>query len=87
MHHDPPKPNFYKSFLILFSIKECRQSNSIAKVDFGAIFKMATSENKMYLILICNYYREVKLVSKAIFVKVHKYNGSIIWPIVAFARF
>ena len=39
---------FYKAFLILFKIKEGPQSISIAKVDFGAIFKMAASENRIY---------------------------------------
>ena len=43
---------FYKACLILFKIKEGPQSISIAKVDFGAIFKMAASENIIYLILI-----------------------------------
>ena len=59
----PPPPMilhnlfFYKAFLKLFKIKEGPQSISIAKVDFGAIFKMAASENIIYL-------REAKLVSK-----------------------
>ena len=35
---------FYKAFLILINIKEGPQSISIAKVDFGAIFKMAASK-------------------------------------------
>ena len=55
--HDPPKPTFYKALLILFNIDEGPQSISIAKVDIGAIFKMATSENRIYLILIFNYHR------------------------------
>ena len=50
--HDPPKPTFYNAFLILLNIKEGPRSISIAKVDFGAIFKMAASENIIYLILI-----------------------------------
>ena len=51
----PPPPqmilqnlHFDKAFLILFKIKEGPQSISIAKVDFGAIFKMADSENGIY---------------------------------------
>ena len=50
------------------------------KVDFGAIFKITASENRIYLILI------ITERQNNIF-KVHKYNGNIIWPIVAFCRF
>ena len=42
---------FYKAFLILFNIKEGPKSISIAKVDFGAIFKMTASKNIIYLII------------------------------------
>ena len=85
----PPPPMilqnllFYKAFLILFNINQCPQSISIAKVDFGAIFKMCASENSIYLILISNHHRE----SHTNIFKVETYNGNIIWPIVAFARF
>ena len=72
---------FYKAFLILFNIKEGPQSISIAKVDFGAIFKMAASKNRIYLFLIFNHHREANIS------KIQKYNGNIIYPRVAFARF
>ena len=75
--HDPPKPTFYKAFLILFKIKEGPQSISIAKVDFGAIFKMATSENRIYLILIFNHHREAKLVSKPTFPRSRNTMGTL----------
>ena len=49
---------FYKAFMILFNIKKCLRWNSIAKVDFGAIFKMAVIENQQYHILGHNYTSE-----------------------------
>ena len=75
--HDPPKPTFYKAFLILFKIKEGPQSISIAKVDFGAIFKMAANKNKIDLILIFNCYREAKLVSKPTFPRSRNIKGTL----------
>ena len=50
---------------------------SIAKVDFGAIFKMALSENIMYLILIFNHHREAKLVSKPTFPRSRNTMGTL----------
>ena len=81
----PPPPNYHPkpTFLILFNTKECPQSISMAKVHFGAIFKMAASENRMYLILICNFTERQSWCLNNLF-KVQKYNGNIIWPIVAF---
>ena len=77
----PPPPMilqkllFYKAFLILFNIKEGPQSISIAKVDFGAIFKMATSKNR--IILIFNHHREAKLVSKPTFPRSRNTRGTL----------
>ena len=68
---------FYKAFLILFNIKEGPQSISIAKVDFGAIFKMAASKNRIYLILIFNHHREAKLVSKPTFSRSRNTMGTL----------
>ena len=70
--HDPQKP----TFLILFNIKG-PQSISIAKVDFGAILKMAASDNRIDLILFCNYHRESKLVSKATFPRPRNTMGTL----------
>ena len=67
----------YKAFLILFNIKESPQSITIAKVDFGAIFKMAASENRIYLILIFNHHREAKLVSKPTFTRSRNTAGTL----------
>ena len=70
---------FYKAFLILFKIKEGPQSISIAKVDFGAIFKMAASENRIYLILILIFIHhiEAKLVSKPTFPRSKNTMGTL----------
>ena len=68
---------FYKAFLILFKIKEGPQSISIAKVDFGAIFKMAASENRIYLILIFIHHIEAKLVSKPTFPRSKNTMGTL----------
>ena len=68
---------FYKAFLILFKIKEGPQSISIAKADFGAIFKMAASENRIYLTLICIHHIEAKLVSKRTFPRYRNTMGTL----------
>ena len=83
MRAPPPPPMilqnllFYKAFLILFKIKEGPQSISIAKVDFGAIFKMAASENRIYLILIFIHHIEAKLVSKPTFPRSRNTMGTL----------
>ena len=46
-HHDPPKP-FLIAFMILWNIKDVSGWISFAKVVFGAIFKMAASENRAF---------------------------------------
>ena len=76
--YDPPKPTMYKAYLILFNIKEGPQSIFIAKVEFGAIFKMAASENIIYLILIFNHHIEAKLVSKPTFPRSINTMGTLI---------
>ena len=65
--HDPPKPFFYKGFMVLLKMYYVSAKISIAKMVLRAIFKMATNENGINLILIFNYHREVNLVSKLIF--------------------
>ena len=52
-----------KELKMLFNIKECLQSNSTAKVDFGTIFNIAASENRIDLTLIFNHHREANLYS------------------------
>ena len=80
----PPPPMilqnllFYKAFLIHFNIKEGPQSISIAKVDFGAIFKMAASKNRIDLFLIFNHHREAKLVSIPTFSRSINTMGTLI---------
>ena len=75
--HDPPKTIFLLSIFDTFQHKEGPQSISITKVDFGAIFKMAASKNRMYLILISNHHREAKLVSKPTFPRSRNTTGTL----------